>query len=166
MLPDGTKVPPPAPGYEQTPEIITEIDGQRYVVDENGVLVRPPAPEIPIYREHETPPVPVTPIYREHETPSVPVTPIYRVYDNDDFVPIDSPLGQGLSRPTGEFRPDIDGKYEPVYDGPAGIHRKIIGYRRIYPGPRLQMLDFDKLPQSIKERLEISATDLKDIKNF
>ena len=113
ILPDGTKVPyVEAKELVEMPQIITEIDGQRYVVDENGVLVRPPAPEIPIYREHETPPVPVT--------------PIYRVYDNDDFVSLDSPLGRQIMRPTDEFNPNIDGKYKPVYEEGGG--HKIIGF--------------------------------------
>lgn len=95
ILPDGTKVPyVEAKELVEMPQIITEIDGQRYVVDENGVLVRP----------------------------------------DSEFIPLDSPLGQGLSRLTNEFNPNIDGKYKPVYGGMNGGRREIIGFEPYQQG--------------------------------
>ena len=45
------------------------------------------------------------------------------------FIPLDSDLGKQIGRVTKEFRPEFDGKYEPVYSEPDPLGRKeIIGY--------------------------------------
>ena len=48
---------------------------------------------------------------------------------NEKFIPVDSDLGKQIARTTKEFRPEIDGKYKPVYSEPDPLGRKeIIGY--------------------------------------
>lgn len=46
------------------------------------------------------------------------------------FIPLDSDLGKQIGRVTKEFRPEFDGKYEPVYSEPDPLGRKeIIGFK-------------------------------------
>jgi len=123
-------------------KIITEADGKQYIVDENGNKIE--------LRSDPGFPIP------KHEAPPAPGTPIYPVYDNDDFIPLDSPLGQGLSRPTREFNPNIDGKYKPVYGGMNGGRREIIGFEPYQQGDFAKnMISLDsELGQKIAEHFK------------
>ena len=48
----------------------------------------------------------------------------------EKFIPLDSDLGKQIGRVTNEFRPEVDGKYEPVYSKPDPLGRKeVIGYQ-------------------------------------
>ena len=48
---------------------------------------------------------------------------------NDRFIPAGSDLGKQIGRETKEFRPELDGKYKPVYSEPDVLgRREIIGY--------------------------------------
>ena len=55
---------------------------------------------------------------------------IFTIPTTKRFIPLDSDLGKQIGRVTKEFRPEFDGKYEPVYSEPDPLGRKeIIGYR-------------------------------------
>ena len=48
----------------------------------------------------------------------------------EKFIPLDSDLGKQIGRVTNEFRPEVDGKYEPVYSESDPLGRKeVIGYQ-------------------------------------
>lgn len=52
------------------------------------------------------------------------------VKEYKDFIEKNSDLGKQIGRVTNEFRPEVDGKYEPVYSEPDPLGRKeVIGYQ-------------------------------------
>ena len=55
---------------------------------------------------------------------------IFTIPTTKRFIPLDSDLGKQIGRVTKEFRPEFDGKYEPVYSEPDPLGRKeIIGFK-------------------------------------
>lgn len=55
---------------------------------------------------------------------------IFTIPTTKRFIPLDSDLGKQIGRVTNEFRPEVDGKYEPVYSKPDPLGRKeVIGYQ-------------------------------------